>query len=359
MPALFTSGYCVKTPSWHKQENLLGEAPKTVRESLRLAGQDWEVALEELKDIHGNSLNDIGRLIRRMDNNQPLAIVGPKTHVLQNHQAFSVFQQFMDSGDVTLETAGALDEGRKVWTLARLNRPNVEVVKGDEVAKYLLVSNSHDGTLAVRIGFTPVRVVCWNTLSAAIFSKEAQKSMIKIRHSQQVVQRVENAAAVIGAIDKEYEKASEVFKAIARKGINGSQTKEYFKKVFDMKEDGNMSKQSETLLTRLLELDDENRSVVNELLAKDTQRKEIDNVAQEIIGKQLLENLTEKMETGIGTDNLPSRGTWWTAYNAVTQYLTHESGRTDQTRLASLWYGASAKLNDEAIKLAVEMSGVA
>lgn len=358
MPDLFSAGYCVETPSWHKKEDMLAEAPKTVQESLQRAGQDWDVGLEDVFDNKGINVNHIGRLIRRLDNGHPLAIVGPNTHVLQNREAFGIFQQFIDSGDVTLDTAGCLDEGRKVWTLAKLNRANVEIVKNDEVYKYLLVSNSHDGTLAVRVGFTPVRVVCWNTLSAAIFSKDAHKSLIKIRHSSKVVQKVKDAGAVIDRISNQFDTACEAFQLLARKGITGTQTKEYFKTVFDMKPDDEMPKQSITTLERLIALEDENRQLVNELLAKDVERKEIEAEAQQVIGSQVLDQLLNNMEAGIGTDNAPSRGTFWTAYNAITQYLTHERGRSSDTRLASLWYGNSYKVNEKAVKVALEMAGI-
>lgn len=357
MPALFSSGYGVKVPSWHRLENLLNEAPKTVKDSLAEAGQDWTLTSENVYDGNGNIV-PLGKLFRRSDNNQILSIVGPKTYPLQNVDAFAFLQEFIDKGELTLETAGCLDEGRKVWTLAQINRPNFTVVKGDEIRKYLLISNSHDGTLSVHLGMTPIRVVCYNTLSAAIFSKEAKKQMVKIRHSKQVKERFDDATATINAIDDEMNRSFEGFAALANVGIKEKDAREYFKQVFKMKPDDEMPKQSITTLENLLALHDENISLIGELLGNHKKTEEITKAADEIVGKAILETMLENMENGIGTENEPSRGSWWTAYNAVTQYLTHDRGRTDETRLASLWYGDSSVKNAEALELALEMAGI-
>lgn len=357
MPDMVTAAYCVKVPSWHKKEELLQDAPKTVRESLIRAGQDWEVGAEKLYDKKGDEV-PLARLFRRLDTDKPLAVVGPKTFPLQNRDAFGVLQPYLDKGEITLETAGCLDEGRKVWTLATINRPNFTVVKGDEIQKYLLISNSHDGTLAVNFGMTPIRVVCWNTLSAAIFSKEAKKNMVKIRHSKQVKEKVEDVSQTINMINSEMDASFAGFAELAKKGIRERQAREYFKAVFDMKPDNEMPKQSITTLDTLLAMQEENISLVNELLRNNEQNNEIAREAQEIVGKSILDTCLDNMEAGIGTENAASRGSWWTAYNAVTQYLTHERGRSEQTRLAALWYGDSAKKNEKALNLAFEMAGI-
>lgn len=355
MPALFTSGYCVKKPSWHGQENLLNESPKSVRESLIAAGQDWDIEVENIYDKNGATV-PLGRLFRRLDTNSILSVVGPKTHCLQNRDAFGFLQQFIDKGELNLETAGCLDDGRKVWTLAQLNRPNFTVVKGDEIKKYLLVSNSHDGTLSVHIGMTPVRVVCWNTLSSAIFSKDAKKNMFKIRHSAQVKQRVEDVGTVIDSINSEMDKSFEGFAELAKKGLKEKQVRQYFKEVFAMKPDDEMPKQSVTTLDTLLSLYDQNVSLVNELLGNFRKTEEIKNEAADVVGKAVLEEMMNNFEGGAG--NSTSNASWWTAYNAVTEYLTHNRGRSDETRVASLWYGDSSLKSEKALDLAFEMAGI-
>jgi hypothetical protein len=102
--------------------------------------------------------------VRRKSDNRILGVVGPKYHVLQNRAAFQWFQPFLDAREAALHTAGSLCEGSRVWVLAKLNRDPLIVALGDEVEKFMLLSHGHDGSLAVRVGFTPVRVVCQNTL---------------------------------------------------------------------------------------------------------------------------------------------------------------------------------------------------
>jgi hypothetical protein len=82
---------------------------------------------------------------------------------LQNKDAFAWFQPFLDAREAALHTAGSLRQGSRIWVLAKLNRDPLVIAEGDEVEKFLLLSHGHDGSLAVRCGFTPVRVVCANT----------------------------------------------------------------------------------------------------------------------------------------------------------------------------------------------------
>ena len=93
-----------------------------------------------------------------------LGIVGPRFAVLQNKDAFGWFQPFLDAKEAALHTAGSLRGGSRIWVLAKLNRDPLVIAAGDEVEKFILLSHGHDGRLAVRGGFTPIRVVCQNTL---------------------------------------------------------------------------------------------------------------------------------------------------------------------------------------------------
>ena len=359
MAHMFQTGAFVQVPAWHNLGNVLDSAPKTVAEFMIAAGQGWKVNLETIHDSQGKIV-PLGKMIRRDDNQEILGVVGPNTHVLQNSEAFEHLQPYVDSGLLQLETAGCLDRGAKVWMLAKINKPNFQVVSGDDIAKYFLVSNSHDGTLSVRIGLTPVRVVCWNTLSSAIFSKDAEKQLVRIRHTRKVQMNVRDAVQAVESINDAMDKGCEGFAALARRSIREGEVREYFKNVFKMEEsEGHpLPKQSRDTLDSLMVRYNANREAATELLANFQASQEIAREAQETVGKAVLETLLDKMETGIGTENAASRGTWWTAYNAVTEYLTHERGRTNETRFASLNYGDSAKKNETALKLALTGSGL-
>lgn len=365
----FSSGVCVKIPSWHRFENLVETAPKTVGEFMTLAGQSWRVVHKPVCDETGRVVTQrieyadgtvedrpVSKIAMREDTGACLGIVGPNTQILQNVEAFSPLQTYLDSGLITLETAGCLEGGAKVWTLAKINRPSFDIGGGDTIDKYLLVSNSHDGTLAVRVGITGVRVVCHNTLSLAHVKGDAAKDLIRIRHSRQVQVKTQDAIANIERVNEAMDKGFSCYAELAKATISGSKARQYFKDVFNMPEE-NVPKQSRDLLDDLMTRYDANVSLTRELLANYQQSQQVATEAQEIIGGKILEDiLTEKMETGIGQTQ--GKESWWSAYNAVTEYLTHERGRSDETRFSSLYYGDSAKKNDRAFELAMLGAGL-
>ena len=86
---------------------------------------------------------------------------------MQNRDAFEIFEPLVDAGEMVIHTAGSLRNGERIWALCQLNQDNSEIVTGDEIAKFVLLSNGHDGKLAVHFGFTPIRVVCANTEALA------------------------------------------------------------------------------------------------------------------------------------------------------------------------------------------------
>src|SRR5262249_5257411 len=162
MPHAVETMFSVRETPWHKLGRVVREAPSAA-DAIRLAGLDWPVALQRLRLSDGRTVNRWA-VVRATDGAVVGDAVGPQWTPLQNREAVTWFDPFIQAKQAHFETAGSLCEGRRVWILAELNRKPVEVVPGDAVRKFLLLSNSHDGSLAVRVGFTPVRVVCANTL---------------------------------------------------------------------------------------------------------------------------------------------------------------------------------------------------
>src|SRR6185295_11897446 len=124
-----------------------------------------------------------------------------------------------------IETAGSLRQGKRVWVLAKINRDPLVIKGNDVVEKYVLLSNSHDGTLAVRVGFTPIRVVCNNTLSMAINS-EASK-LIRIKHTKNVVSNLESVQEIMNLADQEFQATAEQYRMLTRKDINSKDLEKY------------------------------------------------------------------------------------------------------------------------------------
>jgi phage/plasmid-like protein (TIGR03299 family) len=257
-------------------------------------------------------------------------MVGERYTILQNKEAFAWFQPWLDQKEAALHTGGALFEGSRIWALAKLNRDPMEIAAGDVVEKYVLLSHSHDGSLAVRVGFTPIRVVCWNTLSMA-HSADASK-LIRLKHSKNVHTNLENLRDVMNLVNAEFEATAEQYRLLQRKSINQNDLRKYIKLVFKVDADDNV--------------------IWPEKGERTKEMKELCSERQ----KNILEEVIALCEAGKG-NNLPSvRGTYWSAYNGVTEYLSYVNGRNEDNRLNSLWFGQNATLNKLALTTAVEMA---
>jgi phage/plasmid-like protein (TIGR03299 family) len=276
------------------------------------SGLDWEAELVPLLTADTQAKVE-HQAVRRKTDGRILGVVGPKYHVLQNREAFQWFQPFLDAKEASLHTAGSLQEGSRVWVLAKMNRDPLIIAPGDEVEKFILLSHGHDGTLAVRVGFTPIRVVCANTLSLA-HRADASK-LIRVRHSASVVENLSNVREIMNVANQEFEATAEQYRLLARKSINQADLRRYVKKVLKVEGD--------KISTRTM------------------------NMMQEIIGR---------CEFGMGND-LPSiKNTYWTAYNGVNEWLSYQRGHNPQNRLNSLWFGDSANMNKLALETALAMA---
>ncbi len=372
MPANVETMFSVKLTPWHNKGKVIANAP-TIEQGIEDAGLNWEVELQsiyrKMADGSDDILNELGRTIVRKDNDKVLGLVGPKTSVLQNRFAFNFFQPFIDSGETFLETAGSLDEDRKIWVLAKINRPNSEIVKGDDVAKFVMLSNVHDGSAAVRVGFTPIRIVCANTL--AIAHKDKASKLIRVRHSKDVETNLQKIQETINIADNEFEATAEQYRYLASRQINTSDLKKYIKTVFSYDEDDTkLSTRTKNLVDVIMNRHEERTGMVKTVLADFEERQKVQrqlensNAVKEMVaelekqnGEQLLNDIvTRNFESGRGTDNPVSRGSYWTAYNAITETLSYDKGHNDDTRLNSLWFGANANVNHKALEVATEMA---
>ena len=301
--------YVGETP-WHKLGVKLN-APPTIEEGIVSAGLDWTVDCKPLFTAEGTQVTH--RAIYRTSDNSILGVVGPDYRPLQNVEAFNWFQPLLSTGEVELHTAGSLNNGRDIWVLGKINRKSMEIVPGDSIEKFVLLSNSH-GLRAVRVGFTPIRVVCQNTLSAA--HSDAASKLIRCRHCSNVVRSLDALREVMNIADSAFEETAEQYRALARKKISRSDLHTYVRQVLGFGE-------TEELATR----------------------------TQNTIAK-----IESFYENGRGNALEGVKGTLWAGYNAVTEYLSYERGRTVDTRLESLWFGDSARVNDRAMEIALALA---
>lgn len=196
--------FSVRQEPWHGLGAVLERPPRSVAEAIEASGLGWMVAKQLVAVGDGESgawsPDDAGRAWRsvegyyatvRQDTGDVLGIVGERYTIVQNYEAFRFVDQLLGSA-VNFETAGSLHGGRQVWVLATL--PGHVEVGGDPVRPYLLFMNSHDGSTAVVVATTPVRVVCQNTLNWGL-SQARQR--FAIRHTEAVTQRVHEARRVL------------------------------------------------------------------------------------------------------------------------------------------------------------------
>jgi len=314
MPAeVETMAFAGATP-WHGQGTPLEEADlHDWQKVCTKSGLDWEVELTAIVAADTQAtLKQRG--VRRKSDGRILGVVGPRYCVLQNRDAFQWFTPFLEAKEATLHTAGSLQEGSRVWVLAKMNRDPLVIAPGDEVEKFILLSHGHDGSLAVRCGFSPIRVVCANTLAMAHGS--AASKLIRCKHTKDIQENLENIRETMTLANAEFEATAEQYKLLARKSISQADLKKYVERVLKVKDDQKPS-------TRTL------------------------NMMKEIIGL---------CESGKG-NALPSvSGTYWTAYNGVTEWLGHQRGHNQRTRLNSLWFGDSANVNKLALETALAMA---
>jgi phage/plasmid-like protein (TIGR03299 family) len=206
MPAGLTttdSMFSVREAPWHGLGAVLDRPPATIAEAVEASGLGWRVEREPIAVDRGDvaTVDDWWQprceeiagwwANVRQDTRQVLGIVGERYRIVQNADAFRFVDQLLGSS-MQFETAGSLHSGRRVWVLARL--PEHIEVGGDPVRPYVLLMNSHDGSTAVVVASTPVRVVCQNTLGWGLAQARQRYS---IRHTEKVREHVHQARRVL------------------------------------------------------------------------------------------------------------------------------------------------------------------
>jgi len=302
---------------WHGLGNPIPDSDLfDIAKGIKLAGLDWEVGLKKLQTMDNEPVSH--RACYRKTDGRILGVVGPRWTPLQNWEMFDWFQPWLDTKVCSLHTAGSLCDGEKVWVLAQvIDNPVMEIAKGDEVAKFILLANSHDGTMAVRAGFTSVRVVCCNTLSMAIANKASK--LIRIRHSASVNTNIGLIRDIMDLANKEFEASAEQYKFLASKQVHSGDLRKYVKIV----------------------------------LGVDTDKPEIDLPTKTL---NIITEIINTIDSGKGSDIKIIRGTYWSAYNGVAEYLSWKKGRNASNRLNSLWFNEGAVMNKLALETAISMA---
>lgn len=227
-----------ETP-WHR---LGTKVPESIgaKDMCSAAGLDWSVQKEPAPGARiidaKNELYDRYLVWRDpvpvKDEHSPVALglVSGRYELLQNTKAFAFFEPFIESGFASFHTAGALGNGQRVWVLVKL-RDEMVIGHNDRVDRYLLLSNSHDGSAAVSIRFTPIRVVCQNTLNIAM---KKGSGVISIRHTRYLANHLAQAQAqqLMRMIDRVFAAAAALFGKMAQMTLTNEETEAFLDVVF-------------------------------------------------------------------------------------------------------------------------------
>ena len=208
MSANVETMFSTRVKPWHGLGVIVEESP-TSKDALRLAGLDWSVEQRPVQTIDGVPLNGFKANVRSTDK-KVLGVVTDKYKIVQNDEAFAFTDALLGEG-VTYETAGSLQEGKKVWLLAKL--PHKYLISGDEVTPYMVFSNSHDGSGAIKVAMTPVRVVCNNTLNLAL--AEAKRCWSTI-HAGNLSEKLQDAQQTLLHADAYMQGLAKAFDELRR-----------------------------------------------------------------------------------------------------------------------------------------------
>lgn len=229
MAANVETMFYTREKPWHGLGIRVAEAPSS-EEALRLAGLDWQVKQEPVYTDTGEAISGYKANIRDRDR-RVLGVVTDRYKIIQNKEAFAFTNALLGKG-VRYETAGSLQGGRRVWLLARL--PKEYIISGEQVSPYLVFSNTHDGSGAVKVALTPVRVVCCNTLNLALDTAKRSWSMI---HTGNIRDKLQEAEDTLFMAEAYMMQLGKEFGNLQRQKITDRQVAEYIEMLLPLEKD--------------------------------------------------------------------------------------------------------------------------
>lgn len=286
---------------------------------MQKAGLDWTVEKKDAYVLVGDQAIKTGQqaLIRSTDNSV-LTNVGPGWNPVQNEQAFEFFAEYIAAGDMEMHTAGSLKDGQQVWALAKV-KESFDVFGSDTVESYLLFSNPHQYGKSIDIRFTPIRVVCNNTLTMSL-GQQANKA-VKVGHRQ--VFNADTVKQTLGLAHEKFDKYKEMAQFIGSKRFKVEDLLNFYNDVFPHTHTPN----------------------------------KVDRVTEVSQMSRTAQQALEVLETQPGAEY--AEGSWWQAFNSVTYVTDHLQGRNAENRLHSQWFGQNQARKVKAAEKAVEYANAA
>lgn len=283
----------------------------TPEQMMIAAGLDWTVSkVDNFYEYNGERVkSNVQSLIRDVDGFM-LTTVGEDWKFVQNKEAFEFFNDFVEKGQMVMDTAGALKEGRIVWALAA-TRDSFELFNGDKVDGYLLFSNPHLYGKSIDVRFCATRVVCNNTITMALAEKG--RNAVKINHRSTF--DADRVKSILGISHDKMDNLKQAAEFLGSKRYTKAHLTEYYGEIF-----GKSEKEGKDL-------------------------------------SRTAENVMAMLESQPGAEY--AAGTFWQVFNSVTYAADHVLGRGNDTRLESAWFGQNSLKKQKALMLALEMAKTA
>ena len=312
-----TMAYAGEVP-WHK----LGVSVSndlTPVQMMDKAGLNWKVReVESFVEFDGKRIATGQKSLVRETDGKILTNVGADWNPVQNETAFEFFNDFVMSGEMEMHTAGSLKGGQMVWALAKVGE-SFELFGDDRVDSYLLFSNPHQYGKSIDVRFTPIRVVCNNTLTFSLSSKK--DNSVKVGHRTQF--DPESVKESLGVAKSQLNTYKDMAEFLGSKRFTTDSLIEYYNTVFPRTADKRV----------------QGKALSVETLSRNAK------LAYDALEQQPGSKYAE--------------GSWWQAFNSVTYITDHVQGRNADNRLYSSWYGPNQSRKANALKSAVEYAEAA
>jgi len=293
--------------AWHGLGARLSQVA-TAQEAIEAANMGWEVGMREvfIQTPSGQFMEVTDKkAVTRMDNGKVFGVFSNQYTPLQNRDAFTFFDSVVGAGEAIYHTAGTLAGGSRIWILAKLPG-DLKLSDTDVLERYILLANSHDGSLAVTMKPTTVRVVCNNTLSVAL-GGETNK-LFRAVHTSSVMQRVNQARETLGLQEAYFANVMRGIERLADERMTQAAADEFLVELFGQEEN------REAISTRM--------------------QNQIDTVG----------NLFVKGTGNHGVNR-------WDMLNAVTEFVDHKRSKDADKRLDAAWFGGGKDLKQKAWNL--------
>jgi len=312
--------------AWHGLGIVLPEQ-FTPADALRIGGLDWSVEestalTATFAEANGEATRNIvetHKTLRRSDDKSILGTVGAGYSPVQNSTLAEIANAFNSTGQVRCETAGSLFGGKRVWFL--LDAGTVEVGKrGDQVARYVMIHNTNDGTASLGGDAVNKRVVCNNTYTGAL---REGGSFFRFRHTSGIGLRVEDAKQALAAYWVQSRNDEAAMQAMAAKPLTRQQIQSLWTDVL-IAMDGPIATNPKT---------------------ESEQRRR-----EKAIGElAYMSKVFDRESADFGANA-------WVAANAITNYIEHERGRLKgEGRVSANLFGSYNDHKRTAFRKALEL----